>query len=129
MEFNYNLYPGRKRELIEFEEQNVEPKISIITAYYNGHKYIDETINSVLNQTYPYWEWLIINDGSTNEESLKKLEEIKNIDRRIKVINKENEGPARARDFGVNKSSEKSEYIVFLDCDDLIEKHIWNAHI
>lgn len=122
MEFNYNLYPGRKRELIEFEEQNVEPKISIITAYYNGHKYIDETINSVLNQTYPYWEWLIINDGSTNEESLKKLEEIKNIDRRIKVINKENEGPARARDFGVNKSSEKSEYIVFLDCDDLIEK-------
>lgn len=122
MEFNYDLYPGRKRELIEFEEEDMKPKISIITAYYNGHKYIDETINSVLNQTYPYWEWLIVNDGSNDEESLKKLEEIKKIDKRIKVINKENEGPALARDFGVHESSKESEYIVFLDCDDLIEK-------
>ena len=122
MEFNYNLYPGRKRELIEFEEQSVEPKISIITAYYNGHKYIDETINSVLNQTYPYWEWLIINDGSTNEESLKKLEEIKNIDRRIKVINKENGGLAETRDFGAKQASESSEFLFFLDDDDVINK-------
>ena len=44
MEFNYNLYPGRKRKIIEFESNSREPKISIITAYYNGHKYIDETL-------------------------------------------------------------------------------------
>lgn len=122
MKFNYSLYPGRKREPIEFEELNIKPKISIITAYYNGHKYIDETINSVLNQTYPYWEWLIINDGSTNEESLKKLEEIKNIDKRIKVLNKENGGLADTRDYGANNSSKSSKYLFFLDDDDVINK-------
>ena len=73
MEFNYDLYPGRKREIEKYEIENIEPKITIVTAYYNGHKYIDETINSVLNQTFPYWEWIIVNDGSTNEESIKKL--------------------------------------------------------
>lgn len=119
--FDYKLYPGRKREMIGFETIE-KPKITIVTAYYNGHKYIDETINSVLNQTFPCWEWIIVNDGSTEEESLKKLEEIKKIDSRIKVVNKENSGLAATRDFGAELASESSEYLVFLDDDDLISK-------
>ena len=121
MEYNYNLYPGRERKHFNYIEKEIEPKITIVTAYYNGHKYIDETINSVLNQTFPFWEMIIVNDGSNDEESLKKLEEIKNIDKRIKVLNKKNSGPAESRDLGAKNSSDSSKYLLFLDCDDLIE--------
>ena len=77
MDFNYKLYPGRKKEIIKFE-QEYKPEVTIITAYYNGDKYIDETINSVLNQTFPAWEWLIINDGSTDNSEEVIKEYIKN---------------------------------------------------
>ena len=65
--FDYQLHPGRKKEIIEFEENKIKPEITIVTAYYNGNTYIDETINCVLNQTFPYWEWIIVNDGSTKK--------------------------------------------------------------
>jgi len=119
--FDYKLYPGRKRENLEFE-QIKEPKITIVTAYYNGHRYIDGTINSVLNQTFPCWEWIIVNDGSTQEESLNKLKEIEKIDNRIKIVSKENSGLAATRDYGAKLASESSEYLFFLDDDDLINK-------
>ena len=119
--FNYQLYPGRKKEIIEFEKQ-YNPKITMVTAYYNGHKYIDETINSVLNQTFPCWEWIIVNDGSTQEESLKKLKEIEKIDNRIRIVSKENSGLAATRDYGAKLASESSDYLLFLDDDDLINK-------
>lgn len=121
MKFNYKLYPGRKREEIKFE-QEYKPEITIITAYYNGDTFIDETINSVLNQTFPAWEWLIVNDGSTNEKSIEKLKEIEKIDKRIKVINKENSGLAATRDYGAKLANENSKYLFFLDDDDVINK-------
>lgn len=121
--FDYTLKPGETREKNIFEyDKNIGPQISIITAYYNGDKYIDNTINSVLNQTFPYWEWIIVNDGSTKKESIEKLEEIKNIDSRIKVVSKENSGLAATRDFGANISSKTSKFLIFLDDDDLINK-------
>ena len=122
MEFNYNLYPGKNIKDDEFSDlKEITPEISIITAYYNGHKYIDETANSILNQTYPYWEWLIIDDGSTNEESLNKLEELSKLDSRIKVIHKKNGGLAETRDYGASKSDKNAKYLFFIDDDDLIE--------
>lgn len=121
--FNYQLYPGRKKEVIEFnniEEKNTQ--ITIVTAYFNGDTYIDKTINSVLNQTFPYWEWIIVNDGSTKDESIKKLEEIEKIDKRIRVVHKENSGLAATRDYGAKLASPSSKYLLFLDDDDLINK-------
>ena len=119
MKIDYNLYPGRYRKTDEkFNEK--EPIISIITPYYNTNKYIDYTVNSVLNQTFPYFEWIIVDDGSTNKEDIKKLDEIEKIDKRIKVFHKKNEGPAVARDFGASKISDSSKYLLFLDSDDLI---------
>lgn len=123
MNINYGLYPGRTKEIIDFEGYSVEkPEITIITAYYNGHKYIDETINSVLNQTFPAWEWLIVNDGSTDEKSIEKLKEIEKIDKRIKIINKENSGASATRDYGAKLANENSKYLFFLDDDDVINK-------
>ena len=119
MKINYNLYPGRQR-FEEKEYESKEPVISIITAYYNSYKFIDETAYSVLNQTFPYFEWLIIDDGSTGKENQEKLEEIAKLDKRIKIYHKENGGVAEARDYGSKKISQSSKYIIFLDADDLI---------
>lgn len=121
MNIDYSLYPGRNLEKREYEE-NKPPIISIITAFYNDEKYIEETAKSVLNQTFPYFEWIIINDGSTNKEAIEILNKIQKMDRRIKIINKKNEGVSVARDFGVNNTNNSSKYIMFLDSDDLINR-------
>lgn len=121
MKINYSLFPGRKLKKEKYKIID-EPIISIITPYYNTNKYIDTTVNCVLNQTYPNFEWIIIDDGSTIKEDIEKLDEIQKLDERIKVFHKENEGPAAARDYGVEKTNKNSKYLVFLDSDDLINE-------
>ena len=119
-QFDFSLEPGLKKYK-EPEYIKKEPVISVIIPFYNSGKYIEQTVTSVLNQTFPYYEILIIDDGSKDEESLNKLLEIEKMDNRIKIYHKENEGLAATRDFGATKSSETSKYLMFLDDDDLIE--------
>lgn len=119
--FDYKLEPGRS--LVNNREyKNYKKVISIITPAWNPSEYIFQTANSILNQTYPYFEWLIIDDGSTNEESLKRLDKLAKMDSRIKVFHKKNEGVSKARDYGVEKSDKDTEFIVFDDDDDLLDK-------
>lgn len=122
MDFDYTLEPGKTIEKREFENNINEPKISIIMPYYNDKLYIEQTINSLLNQTFPMFEIIIVDDGSKDEESIKKLTEIEKIDSRIKVFHKKNEGASVARDYAATKISKSSKYLVFLDSDDLLEK-------
>lgn len=118
--FNFSKEPGK---ILQKEKYNNEEAIiSIIMPFYNDKKYIRQAVNSVLNQTFPCFELLIIDDGSEDEESLKELEIVSKLDKRIKVLHKENEGASAARDYGVNKSDRNSKYIVFLDSDDMFEK-------
>lgn len=92
--------------------------VSIITPSYNKDKYISETINSVLNQTYPNWELIIIDDVST-DSTLNIINTFKEKDSRIKLyINSENKGANFCRNYGIQQS--KGEYIIFLDADDLL---------
>lgn len=58
---------------------------------YNGEKYLADAIESILNQTYTNFEFIIINDGST-DNSLKIIEKYAKLDNRIKIINRENKG-------------------------------------
>lgn len=119
-EFKFELEPGKKiNNQMEYIEKN--PIISVIVPFYNSKKYIEQTIISILNQTFPYYEVLIIDDGSKDKESLEKLERVKKLDKRIKVFHKNNEGLAATRDFGAAKSSESCKYLMFIDDDDLIE--------
>ncbi len=123
LKIDYKQYPGKELNKINFEiEKKQKPIISIITPYYNSQKYIEETANSILNQTFPYWEWVIVDDGSPDKEAQEKLKEIEKMDSRIRVLHKENGGTAAARDYGIEKSDESTKYIMFLDSDDLIEK-------
>lgn len=122
MNFDYSKKPGQKVELIGELKNKEKPTISIITPFYNGGKTLQETANSVFSQTYPYFEWIIVDDGSKDEESLKELDRVAKLDKRIKVFHKENGGPSIARDYGVAHSSKETKYIFFLDCDDLLDK-------
>ncbi len=123
LKIDYTLNPGRKLNKIDFEmDEKQVPIISIITPYYNAQKYIEETASSIFNQTFPYWEWIIVDDESTEEDAKTKLEEIGKKDSRIKIFHKNNEGPAAARDYGITKSNSETKYIMFLDSDDQIDK-------
>ncbi|GHE39740.1 glycosyltransferase family 2 protein [Sphingobacterium griseoflavum] len=94
------------------------PLISIVVPCYNQSQYLDECLNSVLNQTYESWECIIVNDGSPdNTEDIAKLWLAK--DARFSYIEKENGGLSSARNAGLE--SAKGNWIQFLDCDDILE--------
>ena len=91
--------------------------ISIIIPVYNSEKYIEETIQTVLNQTYTNWELLLIDDCST-DKSKNKIEKYTKRDSRILYYKlQKNMGPAKARNKGIDLSN--GRYICFLDSDDL----------
>lgn len=93
---------------------------SIIIPLYNKENHIENTIKSVLNQTYTNYEIIIINDGS-NDGSESKVLEFK--DSRIQLYNQKNQSAAMARNLGIEKA--KHDYIAFLDADDLwMENHL-----
>ncbi len=118
MGFDYSKEPGKK--LLE-RKLNTEgrPLVSIITPYYNAGTYFEQTYNCVLNQTFPWFEWIIVNDGSTKQEDVALLEEFAAKDNRIKVYHKVNGGISTARNRGIKESN--TDIIIPLDADDLIE--------
>ena len=97
-----------------------EDLVSIVTPTYNCGKFITETIESVIGQTYKNWEMIIVDDCSKDntQEIVKKY--LKN-DKRIKYIKFEkNQGAAIARNTAIREA--KGRYIAFLDSDDLWSK-------
>jgi glycosyltransferase involved in cell wall biosynthesis len=94
----------------------MEPKVSIIMPVYNGEKFLKEAIESILNQTFTDFEFIIINDGS-KDNSLSIIEEYKQKDSRIKIIDQKNLGIIKALNNGLKIS--KGKYIVRMDADDI----------
>jgi len=93
---------------------------SIIIPLYNKANHIENTLKSILNQTYSNYEIIVINDGSSDESESKVL---KFKDSRIQLYNQKNLGAAMARNLGIEKA--KHDYIAFLDADDLwMENHL-----
>ncbi|MDO4555751.1 MAG: glycosyltransferase [Lachnospiraceae bacterium] len=95
-------------------------KISIIVPVYNGEKYLEQCLDSLVEQTYTNIEIICIN-GSSNDNSLKILNQYAKIDSRIKVITRENKGVSISRNEGLNVAT--GEFILFVDADDWIEKN------
>ncbi len=93
------------------------PKVSVIIPAYNAEKYIAETLDSVVNQTYSDFEVIIVDDGSKDGTvSIIKQYQGK-YPEKIRLIQKENGGPASARNVGIKVAT--GEYIAFIDADDL----------
>lgn len=99
-----------------------EYKISVIIPVYNGEKYIEECLNSVVSQTFKSIEIIIVNDGS-NDNTLGIIERFKKIYKNIKVINQKNSGVVSARITGYKNAT--GEYIGWVDSDDFIQKNMF----
>jgi glycosyltransferase involved in cell wall biosynthesis len=96
------------------------PVVTIVTPYFNPGQVFRETALSVFRQSLQQWEWIIIDDGSTDPASLALLEVYGQFDPRIHVLRQDrNRGPSAARNRGFKEA--RSELVFMLDADDLIE--------
>ena len=93
--------------------------VSIITPMYNGERFVGQTIDSVLSQTYPNWEMIVIDDGS-KDKGPEVVNKYALIDSRIKLISQSNAGSGAARNNGIKQAN--GQFIALLDADDT-----WNA--
>lgn len=94
------------------------PLLSIVMPNYNGAKYLKDSINSVISQTYVNWELLVVDDCS-KDNSVEIIEQFVNKDNRIFLfkLNNNSGRPAVPRNIGIQKA--KGEFIAFLDSDDM----------
>lgn len=92
--------------------------VSVIVPVYNTEQFLGECIRSIVNQTYRELEIIIINDGST-DGSGDICRKWKELDKRIRYVEKENEGQGVARNTGIQMAN--GEYIIFVDSDDYID--------
>lgn len=96
------------------------PKVSVIVPVYRVEKYLGKCIESILHQTYPNWELLLVDDGSP-DRSGRICDEYDKKDARIKVIHKENGGVSSARNIGIEQA--KGDYVMFVDADDWLDSN------
>ncbi len=99
--------------------QTINPLISIIVSVYNGEKYLNECIDSVLNQDYSNIELIVVDDGS-KDNSGRILDDYARNDARVLVIHKLNSGVSDSRNHALSLA--KGRYVAFLDQDDVLDK-------
>lgn len=104
------------------------PSISVIVPVYQAEKFLHRCVDSVCRQTFPDWELILVDDGST-DGSPALCDQLAAKDRRVRVFHrKKNQGVSEARNLGLNEA--KGDYIAFLDADDCYEFHaletLWN---
>ncbi len=100
--------------------------ISIIIPVYNAEYWLEECLNSVINQTYANLEIILVDDGSS-DNSGRICDEYATKDKRIKVIHTENRGVSSARNTGLDLA--QGDYVSFIDSDDFVDKdYIFAMH-
>ena len=98
------------------------PKLSVVLPIYNGEKFLERCIGSILGQYFEDFELLCIDDGSDDKSNI-IYEKYASSDKRVKIIKKQNGGVASARKVAIEYISGK--YVTFIDQDDYIEKNIY----
>jgi glycosyltransferase involved in cell wall biosynthesis len=98
--------------------------ISVIMIFLNAEKYIQEAIESVLSQTYPHWELIFVDDGSTDASTEIARQYVQTYPRMMRYVEHEghqNRGMSASRNLGIRQS--RGDYIAFLDADDVYLPH------
>lgn len=103
-------------------------KVSIITPSYNRAYIIHETAESIFNQTYENWEWVIVDDGST-DDSWNVLQSFSEKDKRVKVFQRDRDpkGACACRNIAVERCS--GDYVMFLDTDDVLAPYCLDQRV
>jgi len=92
------------------------PKISVVMSAYNASAYLDEAVGSILGQTFRDFEFIIINNGSSDDTGA-RLENYQKLDRRISVYHREQHGLAPALNYACGRA--RGEYVALMDADDV----------
>lgn len=123
--FTRRINPKDEFRLLGVElMEKKDAMISVIVPVYNAEKYINKCIESITNQTYRDLEVILVDDGST-DNSAYICDEYAKKDERIRVIHKENEGQAKARNLALGMV--RGKYIGFVDSDDWIEPEMYGS--
>lgn len=101
-------------------EPNCSLKVACIVPVFNVEKYLVQCVESLLKQSYPLYEILLIDDGSTDRSGV-ICDALCNEHRRIRCIHKNNEGLGYARNTGIDSLSADSQFVMFVDSDDWLE--------
>lgn len=96
-------------------EQSRPVILSVVSPVYNGAKYLEPFLRSVQQQSFPHFELIMVDDGST-DSSIEIIKTYQKKDSRIHLIGQNHKGAGSARNFGLSQA--KGQYIIFLDCDD-----------
>lgn len=99
----------------------LQPLVSVIVPVYNSSLFLVKCVNSILAQSYPFFEIILVDDGST-DGSGKLCDQISDKDKRIKVVHQPNQGVVKARMAGLKLS--RGKYICFVDGDDYIHQEM-----
>lgn len=97
--------------------ETIQPKISVVIPIFNSEKYLKDTVESVLAQSFTDFELILVDDGST-DNSPRICDEYAKWDERVRVIHKKNAGVSMARNTGIEEA--KGEYLFFCDSDDYV---------
>ncbi len=118
MRFDFSLEPGRASRRRYAMPPGQPPQISVITPFYNAWAQLGQTRDSLLNQTFPWFEWIVVDDGSGPPPAPGFWDGFD--DPRIRLIRQGNAGAAAARNRGIGQS--RAGLVFFLDADDLIDE-------
>ena len=91
--------------------------VSVVVPVYNAERWMADTLHSVFSQTYPHWELIMIDDGSSDASVAIAGDSVRDVRQRVELISTPNRGVSQARNLGISKS--RGDYIAFLDADDL----------
>jgi len=116
---NTPVAPGRPGFPYRRAAANPTPTVTVITPFYNTDRVFLETAQALLGQSFQDFEWIIVDDGSSDPAALEMLNSTRASDARIKVIIQENAGPSAARNTAFRHSA--GRYLCLLDSDDMIE--------
>lgn len=107
---------------VQSKSSFVTPKVSVIIPCYNQAQFLEDSVSSILAQSFEDWECIIVNDGSPDDTSAVARELLrKDPKARIRLLEKENGGLASARNFGIE--SARGRYILPLDADDKLDSN------
>ena len=94
------------------------PKVTVLLPVYNSEKYIRESIDSIIAQSFTDWDMLILNEYGSSKECTKIVKEYEQLDKRIRVIqNDKRLGLAKSLNLGIREAT--GEYIARMDADDI----------
>lgn len=119
---DFSDLPGRRPVAHAFSagaQQADHIDISVLTPYYNTEAFFTETWVSIQAQTLQNWEWIIVDDGSTDTSAIERLLQVASTDPRIQVIRQDNAGPSAARNRAFRAA--RGRYVCLLDSDDMVE--------